>query len=198
MITTLKEFRESFEAPKNFKINMIPKSQMNRVINPYGNRTGEDDRPGVEVFGRMPQNIPALPGFKRILYEENNPKQILTFDVGPLDIVYKKDISEYKIYSEHRKSIQQGTTMYYGWNADIDFLDNHFFIILNTVDSSNKNITEKNSFTTDPVTLTKEEMIDTVNKIINEFNRFSLKSIEYINPTAINDGILDDSVDYFH
>lgn len=191
MITTIKEFLESFEAPKNFKINMVPSSQMNRIINPYGNRVGEDDRPGVEVFGRTPQNIPVFPGFTRLLYKENNPKNKLGIDFGPIDIVYEKNISEYKIFSKTFKKLLQGTTMYYGWNNDNDYLDSHFFIIVNT---TNPQI----SFSTDPVTLTKEEMTDTITKLMKEFDRFSLKSIEYINPAAINDGVLDDSVDYFH
>lgn len=195
MITSLQKFRESFEAPKNFKINMIPKTQMKRVISPYGNRTGEDDRPGVEVFGRMPQNIPQLPGFTRLLYKENNPQHIPEIDFTALDIIYELKLNGELIYSEAHKKETKASALYYGWVNDNDYLDSHFFVILCT-----KKINGKSdySFTSDPVTLTKEEMIDTVKKLQHEIMLYKIDEIQIINPSTINNGILDDSADYFH
>lgn len=199
-ISEYKKFLESFEAPKNFKINMVPKDRMKNIINPYGSRLGEDDRPGVEIFGRQSPQIPELLGFKRILYKENNPKHKYNIDIGPLDVIYEKQIKGVEIFSEwQHKRFQKndfvlGDAVYYGWRSDSEYLDNHYFVAITTVKPNGR---PDYGFMTD-TTLTKEEMIDTVTKLNEQIIKYTINAIEYLNPSQINDGILDDSADYFH
>ena len=139
--------------------------------------------------------LKTMPGFKRIIYKDADPKNINAIVYGPLDIVFELDLDNIPVYSKHLESKTKnkngyglGKALYYGWSADQYSDQPYFFVTLSINDSNDKPAV---NFIPD-VPVDEHEMYDLVWQLLDAIDDVNSGKEELLNPIYVTSGRLTD------
>lgn len=220
MITNINEFKkflEDYQAKPGEKFTDMTPDQLKRLAMKKDDDTSIDSMATIskdDTSSTPKKNIKVMPGFKRILYNDADPKNIKSIDFGPLDVIFEMDIQDIGVYSNwladkelNKQSHDgepsklpmdkhiKGEAIYYGWHAANDYSESYYFVTLTTLTNSNKagfpfqNIHEIRSI---------DEMYDIVWALLDAIDDIRKNDYEMdLNPDTATNGRLSDEAEYF-
>ena len=205
--------------PESFNKDFIPKAEnwMKRKFSrKESTEIEQTQHPKIEVREIFPQKVKPMPGFKRILSDDANPRLSKSIDIGPIDCIYGMDISGVNLYSKWQDQkvanmigrlsntpikYSKGDMFYYGWMAPNNIINSPRFIIYIT---TKKYSSYKNKFfsgfpyiSTDSK-LTETEMYKIVFEIYSEIRDYLDGKIKEVDINTLTNGSITDASDYFH